>query len=59
MNSYKLNGIVGHVARMAICKGLNIHHTDIYKTVKDIKADGTIYTKDGKKFKLKLEEDDS
>ena len=34
MNSWKLNGSVGHIARMAICEGLRIHHSRIYKEVR-------------------------
>lgn len=56
MNSYKLNGIAGHLTRQAICKGLQIHHTEIYKVIKDIGRDGTIRTKDGRGFKLNLEQ---
>ena len=56
MNAYKLNGIVGYIARKAIREGLNIQWTEIYKTVKDITDEGIITTKDGKKYKLKLEE---
>jgi hypothetical protein len=54
MNSYKLNGQAGHYYRKAICEGLNIPHTEIYKTVMDISLDGIITTKDGKQFKVKL-----
>lgn len=56
MNSYRFNGLAGHFTRLAICEGLNINHTEIYKIVKSLSADGTITTKDGKKYKLKLEE---
>ena len=55
MNAYKLNGNLGHLARTAIVEGLNIHHIDIYRNVKDIQRE-IIITKDGKKYKLKLEE---
>lgn len=55
MNAYKLNGNLGHLARTAIVEGLNIHHVDIYCNVKDIQGE-IIITKDGKKYKLKLEE---
>lgn len=55
MNSYKLNGIVGHTCRAAICESLEINHTDIYKVVKSISPNGIIETVDGTKFKLKLE----
>ena len=51
MNSYKLNGQAGRYYRKAICEGLNIHHTEIYK---DISRDGIITTKDGRQFKVKL-----
>ena len=55
MNAYKLNGNLGHLARTSIVEGLNIHHVDIYCNVKDIQGE-IIITKDGKKYKLKLEE---
>ena len=55
MNAYKLNGNLGHLARTAIVEGLNIHYIDIYHEVKDIQKE-VIITKDGKKYKLKLEE---
>ena len=55
MNSYKLNGIVGHTCRAAICESLKIRHVDIYKVVKNIDSNGVIETADGTKFKLKLE----
>lgn len=54
MNSYNLNGRSGHYFRDAICKGLNIEHTEIYKTIKNIDYYGIIETKDGKKYQLKL-----
>ena len=54
MNSWKLNGMAGHVCRLAICKGLGIEHTRIYKEIKDIKINGTIVTKDNKKYELVL-----
>ena len=54
MNSYKLNGIAGHLTRTAICKKLNISSTEIYKAVKSISSNGIIETRDGKKYKLEL-----
>ena len=54
MNSWKLNGIAGHLTRQAICKSLNIQHTEIYKIVKSIDDEGIIETTDGKKYQLKL-----
>ena len=36
MNSFKLNGMAGHITRYAISQGLGIQHNDIYKTIKDI-----------------------
>ena len=56
MNSWKLNGMAGHLARQAICRGLGIHHTEIYKIVKSVSNDGVIETHEGKKYKLTLEE---
>ena len=56
MNAWKLNSMVGHVCRLAICKGLGIEHTRIYKEIKDIKVNGTIITKDGKEYELVLKE---
>jgi hypothetical protein len=56
MNSWKLNGIAGHLTRQAISKSLKIHHTEIYKTVKIVHFDGTIETKEGKKYQLELKE---
>lgn len=54
MNSWKLNGQAGHYFRDAVCKGLNIQHTEIYKTVKSIDNHGVIETYDGKKYQLEL-----
>lgn len=62
MNAYKLNGMAGHCLRMTICKFLNIHWSDIYKTVKNIYATSEIEkpviieTKEGKKYELILKE---
>jgi predicted transcriptional regulator len=55
MNSWKLNGMAGHLARQAINRGLNINHTQIYKVVKSVNNEGVIETHDGKKYKLTLE----
>jgi predicted transcriptional regulator len=56
MNSYRLNGMAGHVTRRAICKSLGIKPSDIYKEVKDMHVDGTVVTKDGKKYQVELRE---
>jgi sugar-specific transcriptional regulator TrmB len=56
MNSYKLNGIAGHLSRNAIVKKLNIPFTQIYKTIKSISTLGVIETVDGKKYILELKE---
>jgi len=56
MNSWKLNGIAGHLTRWAIIKKLNIPSTQIYKTVKSINNENIIETFDGKKYKLELKE---
>jgi sugar-specific transcriptional regulator TrmB len=45
----------GHLARQAINRGLNIHHTQIYKVVKSVNNEGIIETHDGKKYKLTLQ----
>lgn len=56
MNSWKLNGIIGHVGRLSICRSLGIQHTEIYKEITDISINGTITTKDGKQYVLVLKE---
>lgn len=56
MNSYRLNGMAGHLTRQAIIKGLNLEWNMLYKTVKSIDNDGTILLHDGRKFKLELKE---
>ena len=40
MNSYKLNSLAGHYFRMIVSNGLNISHTEIYKTIKSIDSNG-------------------
>ena len=55
MNAYRLNSIIATLARQAIIKERNIHYYRVYLEVKDIQND-TIITKDGKSYKLKLEE---
>ena len=54
MNAYKLNGMVGHMARSAICDGLGISHLDIYKSLSCVDHNNVIHAKDGRKFELKL-----
>tara|TARA_R110000772_G_scaffold62241_4_gene140018 strand:- start:2791 stop:2964 length:174 start_codon:yes stop_codon:yes gene_type:complete len=54
MNSYKLNGIAGHLTRNAICEGLNITGGELYRSVKEISNKGIIEDKKGNKYKLKL-----
>jgi hypothetical protein len=57
MNSWKLNGHAGHIFRKTVCDSLKIHHTEIYRKVKDIDTyKGIITMKDGKKYKLELKE---
>ena len=56
MNSWKLNSTAGHLLRLAISKSLNIHFTEVYKTVKFINNDGVIETSDRKKYELTLKE---
>lgn len=54
MNSWKLNGIAGHLTRQIIIESLNIVPTQLYKIVKSIDNDGIITLHDGRKFKLEL-----
>lgn len=56
MNSWRLNGIAGHLTRQAIIKKLNINFNEIYKTVKSIDNNGVIETHEGKKYILELKE---
>jgi len=56
MNSYKLNGMVGHTLRITICKFFSIPHTEIYKKVKDISNDDIITTDDDRQYKVILKE---
>lgn len=59
MNSWKLNSIANYSLRLTIAKSLNIPIADVYKTVKDVlnlTNASYILTKDGKKYKLVLEE---
>lgn len=62
MNAYKLNGMAGHCFRSAVCKYLNIHWSDIYKTIKSVNTGShvdsptIVETKDGKKYELILKE---
>jgi len=57
MNAYKLHGQGSSVLISAICKHLGIGYTQVYKALKDIdRQTGIIETKEGKKYKLVLEE---
>jgi len=59
MNSWKLNGIAGHLTRQAIINSLNITFSELYKTVKSIYSINNINiieTQDGKKYTLILKE---
>jgi hypothetical protein len=59
MNSWKLNGIAGHLTRQAIINSLNITFSELYKTVKsiyNINNINIIETQDGKKYTLILKE---
>jgi hypothetical protein len=57
MQSWKFNSIAQAVLRVHIMRSLNIAYTDVYKTIKDVYLpSGIIETKDGKKYKLVLEE---
>jgi hypothetical protein len=56
MNSWKLNGIAGHIARIAICKSLKMEHASLYRSVKNIDNNGIITIYNGKKYELILKE---
>jgi len=59
MQSWKFNSIANYSLRIAIATSLNIPFSDVYKTVRDIDNNGfrcTVKTKNGKKYKLVLEE---
>lgn len=55
MNACKFNGMIGCLARTAICKHLQINHTLIYKKVKSI-DNKKVVTDDGKVYELTLTE---
>jgi len=54
MNSWKLNGKIGHLAREAICNKLEIPQSIIYRAVKTVDNQGNIITFDDEKYKLTL-----
>lgn len=57
MNSWKYQSDAKHLTTLAIVRGLNIPFSDIYRTLKGFSFHtGIIETKDGKKYKLVLEE---
>lgn len=56
MNAWRLNGIAGHLFRMAVIKGLKIPHYEIYKRVKYINHEGKILMDDGKVYEVVLKE---
>jgi len=57
MNAYKLHGQGSTLLISIICKHLGIGWSQIYKALKDIDRNtGIIETKDGRKFKVVLEE---
>lgn len=56
MNSWKLNSIIGHHAREAICKGLKMERESLYRAVKNIDNNGIITVYNNKKYRLIIEE---
>ena len=57
MQSWKFNHTIKWVGTEAIVKGLGITYSEVYRTLRDVNVmQGTIETKDGKKYKLVLEE---
>ena len=56
MNAWKLHGKAGYQFTLAVCRGLKIPVSDIYKALVDVEYDGTIIAKNGKKYILELKE---
>lgn len=57
MNSWKLNGISGHMFRQAIINYFKLEPSSIYRAIKDIdNVNNTVTMYDGKKYKLTLKE---
>lgn len=57
MNSWKFNSTASGILLVGIASELKIPTKDVYKTVKSLSVSPPIIeTKDGKKYKLKLEE---
>lgn len=57
MNSWKFNSHARTFLYYTICIGLKLPYTDVYKTLRDFNYnDQTIELKNGKKYKLILEE---
>lgn len=56
MNSWKLNGMAGHLSRNAIINGLKIKFTELYRVIKNIDSNNIIHLHDGRSFKLELKE---
>lgn len=55
MNSWRLSNTAQYHLRVAIADSLKIPLNDVYKTIKSLSY-STVETKDGKKYKLVLEE---
>jgi hypothetical protein len=57
MNSWKVNGISGHMFRQAIINYFKLEPSSIYRAIKDVDSVNSIVTMyDGKKYKITLEE---
>ncbi len=57
MNSWKFHSHSSRLVYQAIATKLNLNYTDFYKSLKDFDLiNSNILTKDGKKYKLVLEE---
>lgn len=57
MNSWKYQSDAKQLTTLAITKGLNITHTEIYRALKGFNFHtGIIETKNGKKYQLVLKE---
>jgi hypothetical protein len=57
MNSWRVNGISGHMFRQAIINYFKLEPSSIYRAIKDVDCVNSIVTMyDDRKYKLTLEE---
>jgi hypothetical protein len=57
MNSWRVNGISGHMFRQAVINYFKLEPSSIYRAIKDVDCINSIVTMyDDRKYKLTLEE---